>query len=201
MKLIFVLFFWISYSTIVLADDYRILFINDNQIIVNGVIKKTGDVINDTDKIMWSHDHQVIKVQNTKNGSVKIITAKQMNKNNTIKDYYLKQNKLSTRDVVYYKGITSCTLEDLANNDQNLQLSDSLLISAELNLKEGDYVFITYEYENKKVEKQVEYSNNNILIVKTDYPDAMGEYPTSICGYSKSKDVKVELIHEVKIRI
>jgi len=106
------------FSITSLADNYKILQINTSSVKIGKQICKIGDVFPDAEPILWSNDKQAMKAMNLKTKQIKLFAAKvfQNMEAKSIKDYYLKNNHLSTRG-----GIN--TFSDLAE-----ELSDTIYL-------------------------------------------------------------------------
>lgn len=188
-------------SLVCFADEYKVLFINNQSDIVVGKKKiKVGSIISDNDQITWKNENQAIKVQNTKTGAVRVLSAKQFGHNKSIKDYYLKLNHLSTRENSDFQGKQVFTLDELANELMTITLTDTVYIFAKLNMKEGDFLFISYTYQNDIVVKKIDYNNEFITINRSLFPPQDAEFLISIYGYSKATEIEVELINGVRIK-
>ena len=91
--------FTLTLAASAFADDFKLLFVNSGTVNIGGKDCKVGDVIADKAVINWSSDKQAIKVQNTSNKSIKVISAVQQKKEGfkSIFDFMTKTGHLSTR--------------------------------------------------------------------------------------------------------
>lgn len=89
----------LALSASAFADDFKLLFVNSGTVNIGGKDCKVGDVIADKAIINWSSDKQAIKVQNTSNKSIKVLSAVQQKKEGfkSIFDFMTKTGHLSTR--------------------------------------------------------------------------------------------------------
>jgi len=83
--------------TNVYADKYKILFINTPSVQVDKKVLHVGDVFDEESDIQWESQKQAMKVQNLKTKQIRLFTCRQFSKSKSIKDFFLKQNQLSTR--------------------------------------------------------------------------------------------------------
>ena len=79
------------------ADKYKILFINTPSVVIGNKKLYVNDTFDEESFIRWESQKQAMKVQNLRTKQIRIFTSKQFSKNESIKDFYLKHNHLSTR--------------------------------------------------------------------------------------------------------
>ena len=79
------------------ADNYKILYINTPSITIDNKQMHVGDTFDEKSQIKWVSDKQALKVLNVQTKKVRLFAAKQFTQSKSIKDFYLKQNHLSTR--------------------------------------------------------------------------------------------------------
>lgn len=92
-----------------LADNYKILQMNMPSVKIGKQICKVGDTFPDADPIMWSNDKQAIKAMNLTSKQIKLFAAKVFKdiEAKSIKEYYLKNNHLSTRGgIISFSDLT-----------------------------------------------------------------------------------------------
>lgn len=83
--------------TDMLADTYKILYINTPSVTIENRQMHLGDIFDEGAQIKWDSDKQALKVLNVQSNKVLLFAAKQFTQSKSIKDFYLKQNHLSTR--------------------------------------------------------------------------------------------------------
>ena len=181
------------------ADNFKILYINNGTVKVNGKEKKVGDIINDSDKISWSSGNQVIKVQCIENGMVKLLSARSMGEKGSVKDYYLKHNKLSTRKSIQYDDSLKCIydINDMLNSTMEVHLYDTLYIKADIELEATDGFAIKYYYNNEIVAKRVHFNGEAIILTRDMLPEESDITKICLLFHSGRKKKTVELIPEI----
>ena len=133
-------------SMTLLADSFKILQMNTPSIMIGKKICKSGDVFYDTDPIRWTNEKQVIKAMNQNTKQIKLFVAKTFTKSDAIsvKDYYLKNNHLSTRGgVVTFSDLT----EELSDT---LYLYDSMQIESPVKIDSLSSYLISYVQDGEK---------------------------------------------------
>lgn len=83
--------------TVTLADNYKILYINTPSVTIDDKQMHVGDIFDEGAQIKWDSEKQALKVLNVQSKKVRLFAAKQFTQSKSIKDFYLKQNHLSTR--------------------------------------------------------------------------------------------------------
>lgn len=79
------------------ADNYKILYINTPSVTIDNKQLHVGDTFEEGAIINWDSEKQALKVLNLQTKKVRLFAAKQFTQSKSIKDFYLKQNHLSTR--------------------------------------------------------------------------------------------------------
>lgn len=133
-------------SMALLADNYKILQMNMPSVKIGNQICKTGDVFPDVAPILWSNEKQAIKAMNLNTKQIKLFTARIFKdiEANSIKDYYLKNNHLSTRG-----GIIS--FSDLAEElSDTIYLYDTMQIESPVKIDSLSSYLISYVQNGEK---------------------------------------------------
>lgn len=116
-RIILSLFFPFAISAY--ADDYKILYISTDGIVIGGKILHKGDTFSDKDVIKWTLDSQSMRIKRIKGQGVKIkIVTKELMKGlrrqtieeldkqksspNNYKNQNIKNNHMSTRKAIRY---------------------------------------------------------------------------------------------------
>ena len=86
-------------SLLVWADNYKILQMNTPHVKIGKRNCWKGDVFSDKSVIHWEQKKQAFKAQNMKTKEIKLFVETDFSAKGckTIKDYYLKTNRLSSR--------------------------------------------------------------------------------------------------------
>lgn len=136
----------LCFSMTSLAESYKILQMNTPSIMIGGKLCKNGAVFYDTDSIRWTNEKQVIKAMNLNTKQIKLFVAKTFAKSDAIsvKDYYLKNNHLSTRGgIVSFSDLT----EELSDT---LFLYDSMHIESPVKIDSLSSYLISYVQDGEK---------------------------------------------------
>lgn len=150
----------VSFNTI-LAETYKILFINTPTIKIGKSELKVGDTFNDDQLIKWGSPKQAIKVLNTRNNKMRIITAVQAADSKSLKDYFVKTNRMSTR------GNGFVDIEEMAQ-----QLSTSFYLLDQVSFDEfldvdDDHCFVmTYQASGETKEYKLVADGGRVLITR-----------------------------------
>ncbi|MBR6979014.1 MAG: hypothetical protein IKH88_04180 [Prevotella sp.] len=128
------------------ADDYKILQMNTNSVKIGTVLCHQGDTFSENEQIFWSDEKQAIKAMNTRTKEVRVFAAKAFKnyKARSVKDYYLKNNHLSTRG-----GMVS--FSDLEEElSDTIYLYDVVSIESPIPIDSLSSYVISYGHEKKK---------------------------------------------------
>ena len=108
----------------VLADKYKVLYVNSPDIRIGANNAVIGNVFTDRDKIVWGNDRQAIKVLNLNTNRVIVLAAKALKKKNasSLYEYLTSTKHLSTRGIRRPKAIETWQI------DSTLYLLDTLFI-------------------------------------------------------------------------
>ena len=129
-------------SIVVWADRYKILQLNTPQVKIGNRLCSKGDVFSDESVIYWSQKKQAFKAQNLETKEIKLFIESDFRAKgcNTIKDYYLKTNHLSSR------GSDSTALDEIPDTTH--------------------YCYIVYDNENGKIKKRLKHQDQSFIIDK-----------------------------------
>lgn len=99
MKKVIPMLFIMGLVTTVLADNYKILLMNTKTIKIGTRVYKKGDMFSDDSVIFWEKDKQALKAQNLTTKEIRLFAEPEFKAKDckTIKDYYIKNNRLSAR--------------------------------------------------------------------------------------------------------
>ena len=152
-------------STIsVIADKYKVLYVNSADIKVENKRIATGNVFSDTEKIIWTNDQQAMKVFNLNTKRTTILTAKALKKKNasTLYEYLTNTRHLSTREYNKRK-----TLEEW-QIDSTLYLLDTLYLTRP-NIAGNDIVANIIDNQGNKIELPISSDKKSYIITKDIY--------------------------------
>lgn len=148
-------------SATILADDYKILKMNMPSIKIGSRTCKAGDVFSDKDIINWTAEKQAIKVQNLKTKEIRLFVGNEfITKNSTsIKDYYVKNNHLSTRGKMM-------TLDDFAEQlPDTVFLWDDITMELPFAPEDSSFFFITYKDRSDNMKTRMLETVNDSLVI------------------------------------
>ena len=149
----------------VMADNYKILYLNSNQIKINGKPAKVGQNFNEKAVITWSEDRQAMKVIET-NSHVRYLMVARLSEGNELTAFQiLTRNKhLSTHD----DSATANNIMQLkAALSNNYDLLDAIEIPTKLKQDDSHYFLCTFQYGDTKLIKKLTGNNNMLVIDKT----------------------------------
>lgn len=141
------------------AGKLKILFVNTKTINIGGKTLKRGSVFDEKDVIAWSSPNQAIKIEVLATKKVMVMTAKKIKKEKTIADYYLKNNKLSTRGSNYSDDVLYEDEKfDTALND-TCYLWDSINYVSWLPTDDDNYFYLKYKIQGCEYVKKLNGNN------------------------------------------
>lgn len=181
------------FSITSLADNYKILQMNTPSVKIGNQICKTGDVFPDAQPIMWSNDKQAIKAMNLKTKQIKLFAAKvfQNLEARSVKDYYLKNNHLSTRG-----GIN--TFSDLAEElSDTIYLYDVVQVESPVRIDSLSSYLISYVQNGKKKWRTLMSTDEHFFFSRDLFGDNIdgGEYTLTL--YFRKKGMEDFLISDI----
>lgn len=197
MKKYLPLAFTFAIVSVVLADNYKILQMNTESVRIGNRKHKKGDVFSEDSTIYWSKDKQAIKAQNMKTKEIRLFTEPEFRKAEckTIKDYYLKTNKLSSRA----SGLSLSELAELLND--TFYLLDSIRIESPIPLDSTRTYYIQRTVNGEKIRKTLPSDSCSFYIVRSlfDCHEKADEIPVSVFFSSKVVDGDYHLTDSMKI--
>jgi len=146
------------------ADDYKILKMNTASIKIGNRTCTQGDVFSDKSIIYWKGDKQAFKAQNVKTKEIHLFSAPafQTCGSKTIKEYYVKNNHLSTRGGLF-------SLDDLAAEiGDTLYLWERMKIESPYQLDSTSYFYLSYiDSTGQNTQKILESDKDSLVIDKS----------------------------------
>jgi hypothetical protein len=146
-------------SIVVWADRYKILQLNTPQVKIGNRLCSKGDVFSDESVIYWSQKKQAFKAQNLETKEIKLFVESEFSAKgcNTIKDYYVKTNHLSSR------GSDSTALDEIPDT---IFLCDSVIMEMPVLMDSTHYCFISYNNEDGEVKQRLNHQEQSFIIDK-----------------------------------
>lgn len=153
------------------AENYLILKINTSSVVIGNKTMHAGDIFKDNDVIHWQNDKQAIKAQNLNSKEIRLFVAQQFKNNNSrsIKDYYVKTNRMSTRGRLSFSDFE----EDLC--DTTFFLMDTIAIVSPIIFNSTQHCYINYYNSDENcnlIERELKTSGDTIFITRKDLPTA-----------------------------
>lgn len=152
-KFLFTLFLLFSVSA--WAEDFKILFLNTENIKIGAKFKKAGDVFSDGEKIHWKDERQAMKVVSlvSKKQYIFVSEAFKQQKTKSVKDYLVKNNRLSTMSTSMTEYIPSSysshphlELSSVAASvGERLYWVDPIMVYIDIEPEEGDFFVLKYD--------------------------------------------------------
>ncbi len=159
MKKVCISILLVLFSIVVWADRYKILQLNTPQVKIGNHLCTKGDVFSDESVIYWSQAKQAFKAQNLETKEIKLFVESDFRAKgcNTIKDYYLKTNHLSSR------GSDSTALDEISDT---IFLCDSVIMEMPVLMDTVHYCYIVYNNEGKEVKQRLNNQDQRFIIDK-----------------------------------
>ena len=180
------------FSITSLADNYKILQMNTPSVKIGNQICKTGDVFPDAEPILWSNDKQAIKAMNLKTKQIKLFAAKvfQNLEAKSIKDYYLKNNHLSTRG-----GIN--TFSDLTEElSDTICLYDVVQVESPVKIDSLSSYLISYVQNGEKKWRTLMSTDEHFFFSRELFGEFIDSNEFTITLYFRKKGLEDYLISE-----
>ena len=146
-------------SIVLWADNYKILQLNTSFVRIGNRNCSKGDVFSDESVIFWEQDKQAFKAQNLRTKEIKLFVEPDFRNKGckTIKDYYLKSNRLSSRGSVF------SALDEIPDT---IYLCDSVIMEMPVVMDSIHYCYLVYGNENGKMKKRLNYEGQSFIIDK-----------------------------------
>lgn len=154
----------VSLVTSVLADNYKILQMNTKTIKIGSCVYKKGDMFSEDSIIHWSNDKQALKAQNMETKKIQLFVADafQKNQSKSIKDYYIKNNRLSAR--VFGLSEMADYLSD------TFYLLDTIYIETQVPVDSTRYFYISFHDEGKEIRRTLPMQDDELIINRSMFP-------------------------------
>jgi hypothetical protein len=179
MRKAYILSLVLLFTLIICADDYKILQLNTSYVRIGNRNCTKGDVFSDESVIFWEQDKQAFKAQNLKTKEIKLFAEPDFRAkgSKTIKDYYVKTNRLSSR------GNEASALDEISDT---VYLCDSIFMDIPVELDSVHYCYVVYNDQAGKVQKRLRYKDQGFFIEKDLFDEKIRE-----------KDIQVDLFYHM----
>lgn len=169
-KLFYLMLLLVSVASMY-ADNYKILWMNTQNIKIGGRVCGVDSVFSDLSGIMWSKSGQAIKAQNLKTKEIAIFVEPEFKKHNSksIVDYYIKTNHMSTRS-------TPPTEDELkAQLSNTFYMLEEICIKGHAPIDSNQYYVIKYEKDGNMIEKMLTANRDSFVIPRSLFASNDGE--------------------------
>ena len=177
MRKAYVLTLVLQFTLVIFADDYKILQLNTSYVKIGNRNCTKGDVFSDESVIFWEKDKQAFKAQNLNTKEIKLFAEPDFRAkgSKTIKDYYVKTNRLSAR------GMGFSALDEMPDT---IYLCDSIIMEMPVLVDSINYCFISYNEKGDVIRQRLVHKNQNFIIDKSLFDDEI-----------KGQDVRLGLFY------
>ena len=154
-------------SSILRADDYKILYTNSKDVLVDGKKVQVGATFNDKSVITWAKDveRQAIKAVNTKTNKMCLFVSQSLEKNSLTALEILTANKHLSTHAAYQEGQDiSIPIKLRKSFEENYELLDTLVIDTNVKLPPSLALIATYTYGDARVSKTLKTENGQVFI-------------------------------------
>lgn len=165
-SLILLIFTFFNFS-ILLADDYKVLFTNSNDVLIDGKKVQVGATFNDKSVITWTKgvERQAIKAVNTKTNKMCLFVSQSMEKNSLTALEILTANKHLSTHAAYMEGMDiGIPIKLRKSFEENYELLDTLIIDTNVKLPSSLSLIATYTYGDARISKTLKTDNGQIFI-------------------------------------
>lgn len=157
------LFFTIQ-THIILANSYKIIFLNAKQIYVEGKLAKVGDILTDRSVVTWTKERQAMKIIDIDSNQRFLMVANDKGpKKLTVVDILTSVNHLSTHS---QNGMSPYDILE-GSIDSHYNLLDSIHIPTDIVVNDNNYFTLSYRYGDARITKKIKYVDGNLIIDKT----------------------------------
>lgn len=166
------------------ADDYKILQMNTNTVKIGNTIRHQGETFSDNEQIFWSNDNQAIKAMNMRTKTIRMFAAKSFKSCNalSVKDYYLKNNQLSSR-----AGLIS--FSDLEEElPDTIYLYDVFSVGSPVDVDPLSSYVISYGKEEKKWRTLMS-TNDHFFLCRELFENDEGINEFNVSLYYRNKEI------------
>lgn len=168
----------LAFVATLFADNYKIIQMNTSSITIGNREYKKGDIFSDDSIIVWTNDKQAIKAQNIKTKKIHLFTKLAFKKQNTktVKEYYIKTNRLSAR-------ATGLSLRELSEQlNDTFYLLDTIRIESPIPMDSTRNYYIHYQHNSVEKEKILQIENDDFIICRDIFEN---------CDSIKEQNVKI----------
>lgn len=147
-------------------DNWRILFLNTPEIVINGKTLHQGDTFQDPGHINWSAPRQAMKVMNLSTRKQRLLVSEQFAKAkaHTLKEFLKGEKSLFTR-----QGILTTLTEINDYLSDTFYLADSIIVATTLPTDNTHYFYASYLYQGECINKRLYTHRGEFVITPALY--------------------------------
>ena len=167
LQIITLLIFTFYNFLILRADDYKVLYTNSNDVLVDGKKIQVGATFNDKSVITWAKgvERQAIKAVNTKTNKMCLFVSQSMEKNSLTAFEILTANKHLSTHTPYQEGQEiSIPIKLRKSFEETYELLDTLVIDTNVKLPSSLSLIATYTYGDTRVSKTLKTTDGQVII-------------------------------------
>ena len=156
-----------SHFSMLHADDYKVLFTNSKDVLIDGKKVQVGATFNDKSVITWTKgvERQAIKAVNTKTNKMCLFVSQSMEKNSLTAYEILTANKHLSTHTPYQEGMDiSIPIKLRKSFEETYELLDTLVIDSKVKLPSSLSLIATYTYGDTRVSKTLKTTDGQIII-------------------------------------
>lgn len=152
------------FAVAIWADNYKILQLNTPYVKIGDRNCKKGDIFSDESVIFWERDKQAFKAQNLNTKEIKLFAEPDFRAkgSKTIKDYYVKTNRLSAR------GEGGSALDEISDT---IYLCDSIVMEMPVLVDSIHYCYISYNDKCDVIRQRLTHKDQSLIIDKSLFDD------------------------------
>lgn len=151
--------------TAIMADSYKILYMNYPRLTIDGKAAKVGTTFNDKSVIRWARLRQAIKVINMQTKKQSLMVARDLNESGlSVIDILTKTRHLSTHDKADETKPQSIYDQLDRIFDNSYELLDSIHIPTTMKMDDSHYFQVEYQYGDTKLTKHLKHEGGDIII-------------------------------------
>ena len=146
------------------ADRYKIIYLNNPNLLINGAKVKVGDVFDDNAIIKWSMERQAMRVYNLdKKKQMMMVAYKITPQGNCVKDIITSNMHLSTRDALSQSADFDTKLKHTFQTRYDIM--DEILIDSPIKLSKKKYFIASYNYDGTKYTKKLGIKKGKQIVI------------------------------------
>ena len=174
------------------ADNYKILWMNTNNIKIGTKVCTENSVFSDRSTIIWTKQGQAFEAQNLRTKEIDLFAepAFKIQKSKSILEYYIRTNHMSTRS-------THPTAKELkVNLSDTFYMTNEICVNCSFPTDSCRYFFVRYEKDGKLIERMLYNKNDCFVIPRSLFTsdDTENNKEIKLCVYYRDVQADEELL-------